>query len=216
MRKAVIASIIIIVTQFAAAYILYPSTPERMAVHWNIYGEADGYGSRFMGLYLLPIIQLVMLPLFMLLPRIDPKHGIEEFRVEYDWFIFGFVGFMTFINSLSIIWNLGWRFNFTQMIAPVFSLLFYGLGELLSRAKMNWFVGIRTPWTMSSEEVWNRTHRLGGKLFKLCGVITLTGLLFGGWVTFVLAMGSVLVSTFYLFIYSYVEYQKIEKKNQNI
>ena len=123
---------------------------------------------------------------------------------------------MTFINSLSILWNLGWSSNFTQVIAPVFGLLFYGLGKLLSRAKMNWFVGIRTPWTMSSEEVWNSTHRLGGKLFKLCGVITLTGLLFGGWVTFVLAMGSVLVSTFYLFIYSYVEYQKIEKKNQNI
>ena len=124
MRKAVIASIIIIAIQFVAAFILYPLMPERMAIHWNINGEADGYGSRFMGLYLLPIFQLVLLPFFMLLPRIDPIHGIEKFRVEYDWFIVGFVGFMTFINSLSIMWNLGWRFNFTQVIAPVFGLLF--------------------------------------------------------------------------------------------
>jgi uncharacterized membrane protein len=211
MRKAVIASIIIIVAQFVAAFILYPSMPARMVVHWNINGEANGYGSRFMGLYLLPLMQIILLPFFMVLPRIDPKHGIDKFREEYDWFIIGFVGFMTFINGISIMWNLGWRFDFTQVIAPVIGLLFYGLGVLLSRAKMNWFVGIRTPWTMSSEEVWNRTHKLGGRLFKLCGAITFIGLLFGGWVTFVIAMGSILVSTVYLIVYSYVEYQKIEK-----
>jgi uncharacterized membrane protein len=211
MRKAVIASIIIIVAQFVAAFILYPSMPARMVVHWNINGEANGYGSRFMGLYLLPLMQIILLPFFMVLPRIDPKHGIDKFREEYDWFIIGFVGFMTFINGISIMWNLGWRFDFTQVIAPVIGLLFYGLGVLLSRAKMNWFVGIRTPWTMSSEEVWNRTHKLGGMLFKLCGAITFIGLLFGGWATFVIAMGSILVSTVYLIVYSYVEYQKIEK-----
>ena len=212
MRKAIIISLIIIAIQFVAAFIFYPTMPDRIAVHWNINGEANGYGSKLIGLYLLPTIQLLILGLFMILPKIDPKHGIDKFRQVYDWFIVGFIVFMAYINGLSIAWNLGYMFDFNRMIAPVFGVAFYGLGVLLGKAKMNWFVGIRTPWTLSSEEVWNSTHRLGGKLFKICGVVSLLGLLFGGWYTFALAMGSVLVSTLYLVVYSYVEYEKLEKK----
>ena len=212
MRKAVLVSLIIIGAQFVAAFMLYPMMPENMAVHWNLNGVADGYGSRFMGLYLLPVIQLILVPVFMVLPNIDPKHGIEKFREVYNWFIVGFEIFMAIIYGLGVAWNLGYRFNFTFLVAPVLGAGFYGVGELLSHAKMNWFVGIRTPWTLSSEEVWNRTHTLGGRLFKICGLLSMLGLLFGGWVAFVFVLGSVLVSTVYLVVYSYIEYQKVEKK----
>lgn len=216
MRKAVLVSLVLITAQFLTAFMLYPSMPERMAIHWNLAGEANGYGSRFIGLFLMPIIQLILLPLFIVLPRIDPKRGIERFRGAYDLFIVGFVGFMMCINGLSLAWNLGWRFNFTQVIAPAIGLMFYGLGELIGRAKMNWFIGIRTPWTLSSEEVWNRTHKLGGLMFKVCGVISIASLLVGGEASFLLSMGSILVSTLYLVYYSYSEYQKIAKDNKAI
>ena len=212
MRKAILVSLIIVATQFAAAFILYPTLPDRVAIHWNINGEADGYGSKFIGLYLIPIAQLLLVPFFLALPGLDPKHGIERFRETYDWFILGFVAFTAYINSLGIAWNLGYKFNFTYLLAPILGVTFYELGDLLNRAKMNWFVGIRTPWTLSSEAVWNKTHRLGGTLLKICGVISFIGLFFGGWIDFVLAMGSVFVSTITLIIYSYLEYQKEEKK----
>jgi uncharacterized membrane protein len=89
-------------------------------------------------------------------------------------------------------------------------LLFFYIGILLENAKRNWFIGIRTPWTLSSEKVWNKTHKLGSKMFKISGIIVLIGFLFQKYVTYFILIPTLFVA-FYLVIYSYVEYRK-EKK----
>ena len=169
MRKTVAYSIMLIVAQFLVAIYLFPVMPTSMAIHWNIAGEADGYGSRLLALFLVPFIELILLPVFLVLPTIDPKRGLKKLEDVYGWFILGFVGFMAYIFSLTVGWNLGFRFDFTRVLVPALGILFYGIGVLLSRVEMNWFVGIRTPWTLSSKEVWDDTHKLGGDFSRSVG-----------------------------------------------
>jgi len=209
MRRAVVASVVLVVIQFAVGFYLYPSMPESMAIHWGLSGEADGYGSRFMGLFLIPLVTAVMIPFLVSLPRLDPSGGIEGFRPGYNWFVFGFVAFLSYVHGLSLAWNLGWRFSFMKMLAPAMGGLFYGVGVVMRKARRNWFFGVRTPWTMSSEAVWDRTHAVGSRLFRWCGVLAALGALAEGWLVFALILVPVLFTGIYLVYYSYSEYQRL-------
>ncbi len=93
-------------------------------------------------------------------------------------------------------------------MVPSMAVLFYYCGVMIENAKRNWFVGIRTPWTMSNEEVWDKTHRLGGRLFKVVGAISLLGMIFEEY-AMIFIIVPVLFATFYTFLYSYLEYRKI-------
>jgi len=208
MRRSVLASVGLLALMFLVGFYVYPLMPDRVAIHWGLSGQADGYGSRFMGLFIVPVISLLIFPFMLALPRLDPSGGIEGFRGGYDWFVFGFLAYMAYVHGLSLAWNLGFRFDFLRMLAPALGALFYGIGVLMGRARMNWFVGIRTPWTLSSEEVWERTHEVGGRLFRLCGVLAFAGLLARGWLALLLTVAPALVVGVYLVYFSYSEYQK--------
>jgi len=146
--------------------------------------------------------------LFILIPKIDPlKQNIEKFRKYFDGFIVLIISFLFYLYLLTIFWNLGIRFNMTQFLVPAFAVLFYYCGILVENAKRNWFIGIRTPWTLSSEKVWDKTHRLGGKLFKICGLIILFGIFLQGYAIFFVFVPVLLVAG-YTVVYSYFEYQK--------
>jgi len=184
--------------------------PERMASHWNSQGEVDGYLSKFWGLFLMPIVSLAIFLLFLLIPRIDPlKKNIEKFRKYFDWFIVLIIIFLLYIYSLTIFWNLGYRFDMGQMMMPALGILFIYIGTLLKQAKRNWFIGIRTPWTLSSDAVWDKTHQLGSKLFKLAGIIALLGIFIPNYALW-LVLVPVIAFSLYLMIYSYFEYKKVK------
>lgn len=186
-----------------------------MASHWNAKGQVDGYMSKYWGLFLMPFISLLMALLLVLIPKIDPlKENIVKFRKYFDTFVVLILLFLLYIYSLTIVWNLGKTFNMTYAMLPAFAVLFYYAGVLVEKAKRNWFVGIRTPWTLTNEEVWDKTHRMGGKLFKISAVISLFGLLsyeYAFW--FVLV--PIILMTVYLFIYSYFEFQKIKRNGKS-
>ena len=205
----VLASVGLVALMFLVGFYFYPLMPERVAIHWGMSGEADGYGSRFLGLFLIPIFSLLFLPFMLALPRLDPSRGIERFRGGYDWFVFGFLGYMAYIYGLSLAWNLGWRFSFMRMLAPAVGLLFVGIGVLLRGARLNWFMGIKTPWTLMSEEVWDRTHEVGSRLFLISGALAALGALTGGWLALALMIAPVMMSAIYLVYYSQREYQRL-------
>ena len=209
MRRAVWFSVALVGVQILAALYLYPMMPERVAIHWGLSGEADGYGSRFLGLFMIPVISLLLLPFMLALPRLDPSGGIERFRGGYDWFVFGFLAYMAYVQGLTVAWNLGWRFSFMRMLAPAMGMLFAGIGVLLRGARLNWFMGIRTPWTMMSEEVWDRTHDVGSRLFMASGALAALGALTDGWLALALMVAPVMVSAIYLIYYSQREYQRL-------
>ena len=178
LRKSEIISLVIVIISLIIGIYFYPLMPEKVASHWNAKGEVDGYMSKFGGLFLMPVISLVLLLLFIIIPKIDPlKHNIEKFRKYFDGFIVLMMLFLFYLYILTILWNIGVRFNFVHLLVPIFSIFFYYCGILIQKAQRNWFIGIRTPWTLSNEQVWNKTHKIGGILFKIAGIISLIGIL---------------------------------------
>jgi uncharacterized membrane protein len=211
MRKSNILISAVILFSFALGIYFYPQVPDKMASHWNAQGQVDGYMSKFWGLFLIPIVSIGLFLLFLLIPKIDPlKENIEKFRKYFDGFIMIVFLFLLYIYILTILWNIGLRFDMGQAIAPSMGLLFYFVGVLVEKSKRNWFIGIRTPWTLSSEKVWDKTHRIGGKLFKVAGVIAFIGALIKEYSIILFIVPIVLVSV-YTIVYSYLEYQKEAK-----
>jgi len=208
MRKSEIITILVVLLSFVVGVYLYHQMPEKMASHWNIRGEVDGYISKFWGLFLMPFISLILFFLFVLIPKIDPlKANIEKFRKYFDGFIILIILFLFYLYLLTIFWNFGNRFSMNQVLPPAFGILFFYCGILIEKAKRNWFIGIRTPWTLSNEKVWDKTHQLGGKLFKIAGVIAFLGIIFPNY-AFFLVLFPLMVLLIYAVVYSYFEYQK--------
>ncbi|MFA5098718.1 MAG: SdpI family protein [Candidatus Paceibacterota bacterium] len=211
MKKSFIIISLIILASFAISAYLYPQMPDRMISHWGINGEANGYMGKFWGLFLMPVISLAVFLLLILIPKLDPlKANVEKFKKQFNNFIVFIILFFFYIYLLTVFWNLGSRFDMNRAIAPAFGILFYYCGVLIESAKKNWFIGIRTPWTLSSEEVWDKTHKLGGKLFKITGAISFLGLFFPR-LAFLFILVPVLFSTLYVIVYSYFEYKKVIK-----
>ncbi len=210
-RKNELMVLGIVVVSFCIGLYFSPQMPARMASHWNAQGQVDGYMSKFWGTFLMPIIALVLWIIFLVIPRIDPKReNIEKFRKYFDGFIAALFVFLLYLYVLTLYWNTGYRFNMVIFLMPAFAVLFYMVGILVSHAEMNWTIGIRTPWTLSSETVWKKTHILTGKLFRASSVITLAGVLFPDFAIWFLLI-PVLASAVVSMVYSYLAYRKEHK-----
>ncbi|MBS7655035.1 SdpI family protein [Candidatus Bathyarchaeota archaeon] len=209
--EAVILGIIIF--SFIVSVYFYPNMPEKIVSHWNIQGQPDGYMMKFWGLFLTPIILIGLALLFIAIPRIDPlKANIEKFKRYYNGFIILFFLFLLSIHLQIILWNIGFEVNPNITLPIGFGFLFFYTGILCENTKRNWFIGIRTPWTLSSDKVWDKTHKIGGKLFKITGVIAFIGMLFKSYALFFILVPVILI-VIYTIVYSYFEYQKIKELN---
>jgi uncharacterized membrane protein len=203
---------IFLATFYILALALYNRMPDPMASHWN-QGGADGYISRFGGMFHLPFAATGLAFLFLVIPAIDPlKSNINRFRSAYDWFVTFFLGFLLYIYVLTLFWNHGTRFDFIQLIVPAVALLIFVIGILMERFKRNYFIGIRTPWTLNNEKVWDRTHKIGGTIFKIAALLTLPGIILPNlviWFLLVPILGAAVAAI----IASFVIYQQATTGN---
>ena len=210
-RTTIFISVALIAIAILAGLLLWSRLPDPMPAHWNAAGEIDGYMSKFWGVFLIPIISIALAGLFLIIPNIDPlKANIAQFRATFNWFIVVFVVYMLYVYALTLFAALGTSFNMTLMLLPAVGLLFIGIGYLMNGAKRNFFIGIRTPWTLSSDTVWDETHKLGSKLFMLGGVVTILCAFLGEsgiWIMLVAMLGA----SFVPIVYSYVLYQRETK-----
>ncbi len=198
----------IVIFSFLISVYFFPYMPEKFASHWNACGEVDGYLPKFWGLFLIPFLLFGFLSVFIVIPKIDPmKANVKKFRNYYDGFIVLFFVFLLFIHIQMILWNLGIKIS-PNVTVPIGlgALLFY-VGILCENVERNWFIGIRTPWTLTNERVWKKTHRMAGRLFKIAGIFASIGIFFRNY-AIIFAVLPVLVVTIGLIIYSYTEYQK--------
>jgi len=208
MKKSEIIILGIILLSFITGIYFYPQMPEKMASHWNIYGNVDDYMPKCSGLFLMPIISIGLFFLFILIPRIDPlKENIDKFRKHFDRFIVLIMLYLFYIYLLTIFWNIGIKFNIVRFTVPALGILFYYTGVLIENSKRNWSIGIKTPWTLSSETVWNETHKVGGKLFKIAGIISILGIFFPKYAMFFVLI-PIILSSIYTIVYSYLQYKK--------
>jgi uncharacterized membrane protein len=199
---AVIAAINILIIAVSAYF--YTVLPDVIASHWDAAGQANGYSSKFWGLFLLPLISIAVTLLLLFIPRLDPlKANVEKFKGTYYGFIIAFLGFFSYLHVLTIIYNRGYKFDMTQFLIPGFALLFYFIGSMIGKAKRNYFIGIRTPWTLASDVVWNKTHELGGKLFRLAAILSLIGIFipqYGIWFLMVPVFGVSIITVVYSYL----------------
>ncbi len=203
-------SIIAVLVCFLLSVGVYNIMPEKIASHWDVQGDVNDYMNKFWGLFLLPVITLILYGILKSIIIIDPlKKNIEKFRDSYDGFILVLVLYMLYIHLIIILWNLGYKFDINKTLMVAFVILFFYIGVLLEKTKRNWFIGIRTPWTMSDDRVWDKTHKAAGKWIKYSSPLFLlvfieSNLLFA--VIFV-EVGIILAAV----IYSYLIYKKIKK-----
>jgi uncharacterized membrane protein len=190
----------------------YQKLPARVIRHWNFDGKADGWSSREFFILFFPGLSISLYVLFNIFPRFDPKserYGAfsSAFLIMRDAVLL--ILLVTF--AISIFINLGYKIDVGNTLTAAVSILIIVIGNYLGKVKPNWFIGIRTPCTLSSENVWNKTHRIGSRLFVIVGVCALIAVLLKPVIAIIIFIGGVGCSSFYVFVYSYILY-KNEKK----
>jgi uncharacterized membrane protein len=157
----------------------YPRLPESVPTHWNLRGEPDGYSSRLVAALIMPAAILVLTGIFQVLPRIDPRRvNYDRFRDTYWLLVNGILAYMLALHVTLTAIGMGAAIELTRVITVGGGAMFVLLGNFLGRVESNWFIGIRTPWTLSSDTVWRKTHRTAAWLFVAGGIIVIvTGLL---------------------------------------
>jgi uncharacterized membrane protein len=206
-----LATIALIILSFAIGLYVYPMLPENVASHWGASGEVNGYLPAFWGAFLIPALSAVLFVVFLVIPLIDPlSENIKAFRKDYLRFVFAVILFLSFVHVQTLLWNLGTQVRFNLTLPVLLGLLFFYTGHLLGKLKRNWFIGIRTPWTMSSDEVWDKTHKLGGALFKAVGVVSVLSILLpiGG---MLLVIALIIAAAIAIVVYSYLVFRKMKK-----
>ncbi len=197
--KTEILPILLIIFSIVSSLYLFQLMPEKIPVRWNFEGQVDRFGNSSSHILIINLILIGLYLLFIFLPCIDPnKKRYAEFKKIYHIFKNILLLFMAGIFFLTNLNAVGYSINISIYIPLFVGILFVIIGNYMAKIKMNWFMGIRTPWTLSSEDVWNKTHRLGGKLFMLSGVlIALTGFLPTNYrmLIFILAIGLILIGT---------------------
>lgn len=184
--------------------------PDQIATHFNAAGEADGFADKTLGLLIIPFLSAGLYLLFKWIPRIDPLgENIRDFQDTYQKLVSAVIIFMAYIQALIVFWNLELGFSINQALVPAIAGLYYLMGDVIGEARQNWFVGIRTPWTLSSEEVWGKTHERSGPLFKIAAAVALIALILPDYFI-ILTVAPVLAVSIYAVIYSYREYQRQE------
>jgi uncharacterized membrane protein len=195
---------LVVAGMFGAAGVVWRSAPETLPVHFGVSGEANRYGGKVEGLLAMPVLALGVLVLLKVLPRFDPRRErYAEFGTAYAVITLAIEVFFALSYAVLLALVLGVALNPTLVVAPLVGLLLIALGAVLDQVRPNSFIGIRTPWTLSSEHAWTATHRAGKWVFVALGVLlVLAGVLQTTWLVY-LAIVACVVGMLGLVVYSY-------------
>lgn len=163
---------VVVALALIASVVAYPHLPERIVTHWNARGQADGYSSRAFGAFVTPAGILVMAVVVQVLPVIDPRRAnYAKFSDTYWLLVNGILVFMGLVHLALLGSGAGLPVPIQPLVRVGIGVLFVVLGNHLGRVQPNWFLGIRTPWTLSSDVVWRKTHRLAAWTFVGGGLV---------------------------------------------
>ena len=167
----VVTRILLILVAAAFAAVLYPRLPDPVPTHWDASGVANGFTPKPWGVFLLPLMMVAVALLLALLPRISPRgFALSPFARVYDILQTVVLAFFVFVNGVTLLAAAGAQLSLERWIFAGVGLLLAIIGNFFGKVTKNFFVGVRTPWTLASDEVWLRTHRLAGKLFVAAGL----------------------------------------------
>ncbi len=207
--KTEIFPLLVVAVGIVASFYFYAHFPAVVVSHWGFEGQPNGYSGKATGAFAIPALLLGMYLLFIFLPYLDPKgEKYQNFSKVYLLFRNLILLLLLIVYLATGAYNLGYSVKIQYIVPTLVGLLFIILGNFMGKIKSNWFVGVRTPWTLSSENVWNKTQSFGGKAMMLFGLlIIITPLLPKVFGIIVFAAGIIMVS-FGSIIYSYILYRK--------
>lgn len=196
----------------AASAILYPQLPARVPIHWDIQGRIDGYGAKEWAAFLTPALMVGTFALLASLPWASPKQfRIDSFRSTYDFVVALTMGLFAYIHALTLWAALGHPLDFGRAMMGGMFLFFILIGNVLGKVQRNFWVGIRVPWTLASERVWNETHRMGAWVFVACGVLGLVLVAAGFTLSSLALLGVAAIAPI---VYSFVIWKRLERRGE--
>lgn len=178
MRKWYPAALVVVT--FAAAVLVYPRLPDRVPTHWDFHNRVNGYGPRWMATFLFPVVLLVLWAVMRLLPRIDPRRAnYAKMQGTYDLVVNLTLTLIAVLHFVVLGSIMGAPISIHRLVPAIVGVALVVIGNVLPRARPNWWFGIRTPWTLSNDRVWERTHRVGGYVMMAIGVLAVLASLLG-------------------------------------
>lgn len=218
LQPVIRATAVTVIAMTLFSFWAWAQLPEgaQIPVHWNAYGEVDRYGSIFEGLFLIPLVTAGVALLLWAIPKIDPRRiNIAQSAKAYRATWAGLLIFMAIMHVSLVLNALGYPINIGMVVPVLVGILFLVIGNYMGKIRSNFMFGIRTPWTLSSDLSWNKTHRLGGRLFMVIGLLMIaTVFLPAGPLWVFVLLGSIFSMVALLFVYSYLVYRS-DPQNQS-
>ncbi|MDN5311757.1 MAG: hypothetical protein PWQ68_730 [Thermoanaerobacteraceae bacterium] len=203
--------IILIFTLYVVGFILYHKLPDMVPNHWNMAGEVDGYMAKESFIIFFPSLILGLYLLMSLAPMIDPRSdNYKKFKGVFEGFRVLIVLVMIVLYLTSILFALGIPVPIGKVVMLSVGILWVFIGNYFGKVRFNYTFGIRTPWTLASEEVWNKTHRVSGPLWVAAGIIMMLSIFIPDKPAFIIDMTAIAIAGIYGFIYSYWLYNKLK------
>jgi uncharacterized membrane protein len=213
-ERSTLLNLGLVVLAFALVVAVYDRLPEYVPTHWNADGVVDGKKAKPWGPFVLPLTMAGVFAVLLVLPYISPrKYEMEPFQRAYRMIQLGILGFMFVMNVLVLLAGLGWAMPVNRLLPVGIGALLAIVGNFMGKVTTNFFVGIRTPWTLAEPEIWLRTHRFAGKVIVFGGLAIAVAGLLGTNLHFV--MLGVLLTALVPAIYSYLMYLRLERERGN-
>lgn len=205
-------SLLVIAVTCVITAALYDQLPEQMPMHWNAAGEVDGWGSRAVGAWLMPGMAAATWLLFWFLPALSPKgFTLEKSARAVALIQVAIIVSLCAIGLLLTFNGVGYDIPIAQSILVGLGLMIIFTGNVMGKVRKNFYIGIRTPWTLADDEVWARTHRLAAKLMLIAGVITVLSVL-TPW-SAPISITVITISFMIPIVYSFLIYRKLNDEN---
>ncbi len=175
-RTASIVILVLFGVGLGVSLIVYPSLPDRVPTHWNLHGEVNGWSGKSFGLLGLPVGSLLFLFFTLAGEWLSPAHfKVSAFRSAFNYLMVICAALMLYIHFLVLSSALQPQRSYARWMIGGLFLFFAWLGNMLGKTRRNFWIGIRTPWTLASDAVWIATHRLGARVFMAVGILGALG-----------------------------------------
>lgn len=185
----------------------YSSLPAQIPTHWGLNGQIDSYSAKEYGIWIMPIMSLLIFGLFKFVAQLDPKNkNYKLFAHEWNIMQTTLVGFLTYIHFLMLYFTFNPSTNFLQVFFIGFGVFFALFGNYMSKIRQNYFIGMRTPWALDNVDNWNKTQRCASWCFVITGIVIIIEA-FVLWIPAVVIFGSIILSVIVPTIYSYLLYR---------
>ncbi|MGO4822632.1 MULTISPECIES: SdpI family protein [unclassified Flavobacterium] len=204
----------IVLAPFVYLSIIWDTLPEKIPTHWNYKGEIDKWGDKYSLIILLFLLPVLSYVLMLVIPKIDPKKKMEQMRGKYYQLKFILVLFMSTLAFVILYLTQKESTSSPNLIYILIGILFIALGNYFKVIQPNYFIGIKTPWTLENKEVWKLTHTLAGKLWILGGLIIVIGSLVIANSVFIYVFGGVVaIISLVPIVYSYLKFKELKKQD---